>query len=255
MNLPYFSKEALKALRAEIDNNETNYYSQDPWLGDFFSSRGIQDYLKTSSIVVPDIKLVCSGVDDAVKCGEDFINVTMLYGDYKDRITPLQASDPSLWTALSHTVFRDYVIKRWGDDSGKVSIAQRFFATEGRSSLCYYNAISRLWWAGYLSYDKDMESVDPWHLTKTLLSAQQVFKDFSDQGFSMSRSVSKGLLLALKRVQEETGNKATRVFRLCCDSFLNHRGAVTVLDVLWPEEIESIAYEFMSSNLTGKDLL
>lgn len=254
MNLPYFSKEAFKTLKAELHNNEAKYYSQEQWLDDFFATMGIRDYLRTSSIVVPDLQLVCSGTDDKVKCQDDLDNVRRLYGSYKDKITPLQASDPSLWTALSHTVFKDYVLKRWGGESGDVSISQRFFATEGRASLCYYNAISRLWWAGYLSYDEDLEGVNPWHLTQTLLSAQQVFKDYSDQSFSMSKSVTIGLLKALSRIQDKTGNSATRVFRLCCDSYLNHRGAVAVLDILEPEDIEEIAYEFMESNLARGDV-
>ena len=77
-----------------------------------------------------------------------------LYSDYKDKITPLQASDPFLWSALCHISFKEYVLKRWKKDDGTVRLNQRFFATESRDSLLYYNAISRLWWSGYLTYDE-----------------------------------------------------------------------------------------------------
>lgn len=249
MNLVYFTKDAYKALKMSLASNEEKYYTSDPWMDEFFASEGLQEYLKTSSVVVPDVNLVYTGEDDFSKNNDDLTNIRFLYGAYRDRITPMQASDPMLWSALSHVTFKDYVLKRWQKGDGEVNLGQRFFATEGRSSLCYYNAISRLWWAGYLSYDEDKEDTDPWHLTKTLLSAQQVLKDFSDQGFSMSKSVAKGLLIALKRIQEEIGNNATNVFRSCCDSYLNHYGAVTVLDVLEPSEIEEICYGYMKRRL------
>lgn len=251
MNLIYFTKDAYKELRAQLAANEQRYYSSEPWLDEFFADTAIDEYVKTSSVVVPSVSLQCTGDDDDAKNNDDLINIKQLYGAYKDKITPLQASDPMLWSALSHITFRDYVVKRWQKGSRDVNVSARFFATEGRSSLCYYNAISRLWWAGYLSYDKDREDTNPWWLTETMLSAQQIFKDYTDQGFSMSRTVSIGLLRALKRIQEESDAKQTTVFRMCCDSYLNHYGAVSMLDFLSSDEVEAIAYDFMKTKVRG----
>ncbi len=148
-----------------------------------------------------------------------------------------------MWAGLCHMDYKDYIQKRWKKDDGSIRLDQRFFATEGRSSLTYYNAVSRLWWSGYLTVDEDVE--DPWELTNTLLSAQQIQKDLFDQSFSMNRTVVKGLLRALKRIQEEKKNACTTLFRKCCNSFLNHYGAVTAIDVLSSEEIEQLAYDYM----------
>ena len=101
-------------------------------------------------------------------------------------------------------------------------------------------------------YDEDSEKTDPYHLTKTLFSAQQIQKDLFDQSMSMNKTVVKGLLMALKRIQEETGNASTPVFRQCCDSYLNHYGAVSILDALNAEDIEEIAFEFMEKNIKAK---
>lgn len=125
--------------------------------------------------------------------------------------------------------------------------AERSDHTEGRASLLYYNAISRLWWSGYLTYDEDKASSNPWYLTETLFSAQQIQKDLFDQPFSMNRTIVKGLLMALKRIQEENGNSCTTIFRKCCDSYLNHYGAVSILDTLDSSEIEKIAYDYMKT--------
>lgn len=108
-----------------------------------------------------------------------------------------------------------------------------------------WKAISRLWWSGYLTYDETRVSTNPWHLTETLFSAQQIQKDLFDQSFSMNRTVVKGLLSALKIMQEENGNKCTAIFRACCDSYINHYGAVSILDTLSADDIETIAYNYM----------
>ena len=97
-----------------------------------------------------------------------------------------------------------------------------------------------------MTYDEDNKG-NPWHLTEVLFSAQQIQKDLFDQSFSMNRTIVKGLLSALKRIQEERGNNATPVFRMCCHSYLNHYGAYSILDTLTAEEIEEIAYAYMKS--------
>ena len=246
MNLIYFTKEAYKLLKKDLENNIENYYKDEPWLTEYFSASGIDEFYRTSSVVVPSITPVYTGDDTESKNRDDLINIKMLFSDYKDKITPLQAADPLLWSALCHITFKSYVLQRWKKDDGTVRIDQRFFATEGRASLLYYNAISRLWWSGYLTYDEENPS-NPWHLTEVLLSAQQIQKDLFDQPFSMNRTVVKGLLMALKEMQNERGNACTPIFRECCNSYLNHYGAVSILDTLSSEEIYNIAYTHMKN--------
>ena len=249
MNLIYFTKDAYKLLKKDLSSNKDFYYSDDPWLASYFSSVGVDEFYKTSSITVPNIQLQYSGDDTESKNKDDLLNIKILYNAYKDKLTPLQASDPMLWSALCHITFKQYVLNRWKKDDGTVRLDQRFFATEGRASLLYFNAISRLWWSGYLTYDESKASSNPWYLTETLFSAQQIQKDLFDQSFSMNRTIVKGLLMALKRIQEENGNYCTNIFRKCCDSYLNHYGAVSVLDTLESSEIETIAYEYMKKHL------
>lgn len=246
MNLVYFTRDAYKLLKKDWEQNKEHYYNDEPWMDEYFSTAGLDEYYKTSSIAVSNIELLYSGDDDETKNRNDLTNIRTLYTEYKDKITPLQASDPLLWTALCHIPFKKYIMNRWKKSDDSVSIERRFFATEGRASLLYYNAISRLWWSGYLTYDEDNPS-NPWHLAETLFSAQQIQKDLFDQGFSMNKTIVKGLLMALKHIQEDRGNSCTPVFRKCCDSYLNHYGVVSVLDTLTSEEIENIAYTFMSS--------
>ena len=247
MNLIYFTREAYKLLKKDLENNRDKYYSDEPWLSEYFAASGLDEFYKTSSIVVPSIDLIKSGDDIESKNRDDLWNIKLLYSVYKDKLSPLQASDPLLWSALCHITFKQYVLDRWKKDDGTANIGKRFFATEGRGSLLYYNAISRLWWSGYLTYDEEKASTNPWYLTETLFSAQQIQKDLFDQSFSMNRTIVKGLLSALRRVQEEKGDNCTTIFRDCCNAYINRDGAVTILDVLKAEEIESIAYDYMKN--------
>ena len=249
MNLIYFTKEAYKLLKKDINSNKDNYYNDAPWLTEYFTAAGLDEFYKTSSITVPNLQLIYSGDDTESKNKDDLSNIKILYSEYKDKLSPLQASDPLLWSALCHITFKQYLLSRWKKDNGMVRLDQRFFATEGRASLLYYNAISRLWWSGYLTYDEDKASSNPWYLTETLFSAQQIQKDLFDQPFSMNRTIVKGLLMALKRIQEDNGNSCTTIFRKCCDSYLNHYGAVSILDTLTSEEIEEISYQYMKTLL------
>lgn len=250
MNLIYFTQDAYKTLKKDIEQNKDKYYSSDTsWLNDYFEENNISEYMKTSSVKVGNVIFQYTGDDVESKNSDDIQNIITFYSEFKDKITPTQASDPCLWTALCHFSYNDYIIKRWKKDDGTVRLDQRFFATEGRASLLYYNAISRLWWSGYLTYDEEKEKTNPWELTRILFSAQQIQKDLFDQPFSMNRTIVKGLLRALKRIQEETGNAATPTFRKCCDSYINHYGAVTILDALTSDEIEEIAYDYMKSCL------
>jgi len=251
MNLKYFSREGYIALKKALDINKEKYYSDEEWLSSFFAEQGIEDYCKESSIIVPDVDFSYSGDDDNSKNNDDFENIVKIYTSYKERISPGVASDPLMWSALCHIDYKDYVLKRWKKGDGTVRLDQRFFATEGRASLLYYNAIARLWWSGYLTYD-DTNEVDPWHLTKVLLSAQQIQKDLFDQPYSKNKNIVKGLLMALSRIQKEKGNACTPLFRKCCDSYINHYGAVTILDFLEPKEIEEIAYTYMRQGTNEK---
>lgn len=247
MNLIYFTQEAYKSIKKDVQSNNDRYYSNEEWLEDYFEEKGISEFYRTSTVKVDEFEFQYSGEDDECKKADDIQNTIFLYSAFRKKITPAQAADPCLWTALCHIPYKNYVMKRWRKKDDTVSIDRRFCATEGRNSLLYYNAISRLWWSGYLTYEEAKEKSDPWQLTRILFSAQQIQKDLFDQPFCMNRVIVQGLLRALKRIQEERGNASTPVFRKCCDSYINHYGAVSILDSLTSEEIEEIAYAYMKS--------
>lgn len=251
MKLLVFTEEAYQMLKSDKANNRARYYSNEKWLDDYFLGIGMEDYLKETTIYVPDIQLLSGAEDRESKNREDLNNIKTIYSEYKDKITPMQAADPRMWSALCHIEYDDYIRGRWGagkdpeDESDKLE--DRFFLTNARSSMLYYNALSRLWWSGYLTHEPDNDKGGSWTLTNVLLSAQQIQKDLFDSSFSMNRKAVKGVLTALGKMQDKKGNACTKMFRDCCFSCLNHYGAVSILDSLEPEEIEELAFQYMES--------
>ena len=253
VHLVAFSEEAFGRLKDDLFQNENRYYDDAPWLESYFEQTGIQSYLMPLDIVVPDIQFVYSGDDHTAKNRDELYNTRLLYEAYKGKLSPRQATDPLLWTALCHVRFHDYVMKRWKKPDGTVNIKKRFFASSGRTELCYYNAVSRLWWSAYLTYDEERALNNPYHLTDVLFSAQQIQKDLLDQSFSMSRNVVKGVLSAWKRIRQEWGGIGVDVFRACCSYDLQKYGKATILDTLSAKEVEEIARAFMKQHIPSEE--
>lgn len=136
MNLIYFTKDAYKLLKKDLDVNKDKYYRDDPWLSEYFAKVGLDEFYKTSSIVVSNLQLSCSGDDVESKNNDDLLNIKLLYSDYKDKITPLQASDPLLWSALCHIPFKEYVLQRWKKMTERLDWIKGFLRRKA-VHLCY----------------------------------------------------------------------------------------------------------------------
>lgn len=255
MRLKYFSEEAFEELKSSYSSQQARYINENPeqWVEEYLKSKGINNFCKMSGIAGRDISLVYHDYElirlengkkasDAQINEDDLVNTRLIYDEYKNKLTPLQANDQYLWAALCHMDFSEYIVKRWLD-KGEVDIIRYFASSTSSKSLCKENAISRLWWAGYLTYDE--HSADPYRLTKILFSAQQVMSDLFDQPVHMNKKIVQGMLEALEKIQEERGDKATPVFRKCCWSCFNHYSVVAVLESLSVEEIKNLAYNYI----------
>jgi len=251
MHLSYFEELAYDKLRQNIANNTEHYYNFDDtsWLDTYFN--GVS-YFSKSGMIVDDAKL---DYEDSKKLttdeknSQDLTNVRILYEAYK-KLTPLQARNKLMWSHLAHTKFKGYTVSRWINDSDpegdgiQGTIAKRFFVTD-QKGLIRMNAISRLWWAGYLTYDKN-HSADPYHLTKILLTNQQIWADILDTPFCGNKKVIKGFLLGLKKYFDEGNTRTDLVdFVRECVKYFRRYEAVTNVDFLDESEISDIVYKFL----------
>ena len=155
MFLNYLTEDSYDRLWNDVERNAEKYKELDPWLPDYF---GAETYFKTSRAVdvnafIPNYKP--GEKSDAQKTQEDLINTRLIYDAYKN-LSPLQATNRYLWTYLCHADenCRRYVIDRWMSGERENTIRKRFFV-RGNGDLYNDNALSRLWWYGHLTYDKD----------------------------------------------------------------------------------------------------
>lgn len=276
MNLFLFEDPAYENLKDNIKNNMQNYLSDNDWLDKYFEN---QNYF------VPSLKDVNqperlmhnkTKKKSEEKCLEDYANVIAIYGAFKN-LTTIQASNIYLWSYLAHTKYRQYVLDRWmlpfiekvnvdeiiaedeetEDEKDKEinkketlegKIIKRIktrFLVEGRRKL-FDNALSRLWWFGYMTYDEDTPA-SPWHLTKTLLTDQTICTDvIVNTRCCRNRKAMKGVLLALEEFIGLYGKKNVGMnYYRACRKYLNRYGAVTSIDFLSTEEVKDLAYNFM----------
>ena len=236
ISLPYFEEKAFDKLKNSVADNESKYYTDPNWLPAFFQG---EDYISESSIKIPEVSLIYSkDATDAQKNEQDYINAKNIYELFKDIMTPQLATNKYMWTALAHTTFAEYVMTRWNGGD----IKDRFFCTGGRQSLLYYNAISRLWWAAHLTYDKSYG----YDLTKVLFeSGQQTYKDLTDCTYSMNRKICRGIILAIRDIKK---NDTLANFGDCfrdLNKYLNRYGAVSALDFLDECTIKKLAFDYM----------
>lgn len=245
MKLQYFLEPVYDELFSSIEANQRHYLNNDSdWLADVFSDRVI---FKESTVEVQKPSLMEMDIlsDDSLKSQEDLANVRLIF-DALSQLTPLQASNKYLWTYLSHVTYKDYVHHRWLSTPTDVpirTIRTRFFVTSNANTL-YDNAISRLWWYGYISHDAS--AMNPYSLTEILLMNQTICSDFVDTRYCHNRTVGRGVLLALKDFSEMLGPREgiTDYFREF-NKYFNRYGAVSSLDFLSCDDVHEIAINFL----------
>ncbi len=244
MLLGYFTEEAYDKLLHDIPSNAENYTSNDDWLPTYFGTA--TGYFKMSSI---DVSIFSPSYtpgrkDDAQKSQEDLVNTRLIYDAFKN-LTPLQASNKYLWSYLCHAVpeYREYIRDRWMQEGRENTVKNRYFVTTP-GSLLNDNALSRLWWYAYLTYDRN--GINHYALTEILLTNQTICTDVMDTFNRMNFNRMKGVLLAIKDFKYEIGDNEgiTDYFREC-KKYLNHYAAVTTMEFLDSEEIRDLAFNYM----------
>lgn len=244
MQLHFFTEEAYDNLLQNIPKNSKNYLLDYDWLSPYFGDSDI--YFKTSSVIVNEF-VPCykpGKKDDAQKTQEDLTNTRLLYDAFRN-LNPVQASNKYLWTYLCHAVpkYREYICDRWMQEERENTIKNRFFVTTP-GSLLNDNALSRLWWYGHLTYDKN--SSNPYALTEILLTNQTICTDVMDTFNRMNINRMRGVLMAIRDFKAEINSNEgiTDYFREC-KKYLNHYAAVTTFEFLDCNEIRDLAFNYM----------
>lgn len=239
MLISYFTEDAYFKLLGAISANSSKY--RDGF--DDIETLGIsKSDCPTSSIDLPLFALVPlePGASNEEKNRNDLVNIQSVYDHWKS-LTPWQAHNKFMWTYYCHLPrYQEYIRSRWMQEGFSDSqIKDRFFVTETKRNLVRENALSSLWWKGYLTYDESRE--DHYWQTKALNTTTNL-ADFLDTFNSFNPTRAKGVIGAMSEVQEELriDKLPSKVFRQL-NRYLNHYAAVSILDYLTVEEIRELS--------------
>lgn len=157
MKIKIMTAEAIKYVKENI-KQLTSYYETgaDPqvWIKEKI---GKEAFVEVPELEFEDCQLLIS--EDAPSAN-DPENIKLFYLNFKD-INDSFASDERLWAGLAHTVYYDYLLKRWPKGFEATNIKNHFFFAGGPRSYMM-NTLSRLWWYGKMTYRK--EEQEPWKI-------------------------------------------------------------------------------------------
>jgi hypothetical protein len=180
---------------------------------------------------------------------------TRLIYQWLSRLDPTQAGDERLWVFLTHVTFSDYTHRRWlagltRAESPQDVVEERwFFRGEGLRTKVH-NALSRLWWFAHLTYDAQRS--DPFELTDTLLSLQDLQTAFVERSIGACRPLLVAALEAYRR-RDLLADVPRRgpIIREWAKALRLHGGAF-LLDAIPQKRLENVASSRLRNAIEGR---
>lgn len=161
-----FSKKALKALdERRIAGTGEEYMRAEP-----FAVVGFEE-LESPDIDNPN-GLSARVVPDKSDPDRDFKTAVAIFEAFP-RLNRLQASDPGLWTHLTHVELWDYMRKRFRLHESDVEkrmkrIKNKWFLQEPSQSSLIHHPLAGLWWGVWLSVAPERGEEHKYDLTRIL---------------------------------------------------------------------------------------
>ncbi len=165
-------------------------------------------------------------------------------------LTPVQATDERLWVYLCHTECRNYVAHRWLskekpiDKKGQQREITHFFipSSSKQRNLFRHNAVSRLWWMGYIA--DQIFPDEPDQFLEILLFRQDIANQVLTRSFTQNKRILRSIFEILKKDWHDGKGLLNRdVFREWM-SQINLYGGVVLLDSLSVEHLNRKLLEF-----------
>ena len=235
MILRYLAQEGIDDIKTNFSKYQAHF--QDPtnqWFIKTFEENG---WLKESKIHFEEITLDMS---------EDFNvsdrkNIERLYSGLRE-LSPALAADERIWTGLLFDVFWNFVQYRRKNElnsGNEQDIKNSFFFMRGVKRSCFMNCLSRLWWTGYLIYDKKAKN----HFSAANLLCDGAYAStillFSSSNFTANKNIALGILDCMAE-RKSNGEKIGRYHYVEANKYLNGLGGVILLDTISRDEVHSI---------------
>lgn len=236
MKLMYLDQEAIDEIKMNFSQYKKHFSDKtNEWFIKHFSSKG---WLKESKLVFDDLNMDYN--DDYGISDEK--NVQIVYEAFKE-LSPVHASDERIWAALLFGPLWDYVQYRRKEElesGNERDILNTFFFMRGTKRSCFMNCVSRLWWTGFLLYDKENKQN---HYEMVNLICESAFASniilLSSNNFASNKNVILGMLECIND-RRLTGEKIGRYHYVEVNKYLNCLGGTILLDTLTRQEVKSI---------------
>ncbi|HRG88129.1 MAG TPA: DUF6339 family protein [Chitinophagales bacterium] len=169
----------------------------------------------------------------------DIENSIALYENLK--LNETQASDPRLWTYLTHVHFWHYMRKRWPLEEVRVGdeptsrVIDRYLLVNPRLESLARNGLARLWWYAHLTVDESRE--DKYHLTRILVSKADLAAGMLERMFGVNRNMRTAVLEFLEENEDILANEDLR--RKLLRNF-NLYGGTKILPMLPVSELKRV---------------
>ena len=232
MKIKIMTSDAIQYVNKNI-KNLVHYYKEgenpEVWLK---REMGKQAFVDVPDLEFPDFEL---STDQNRPASTDIFNIKLLYKNMQ-QLNDSFASDERLWAGLTHTIFFDYMQKRWGQDLDETKILNNYFVKSTRFYVI--NGVSRLWWYGRKTYSEKFEN--------NFAMLDYMANDLNGYGFTLfgsNWSNSERILTlffeALFELKQETGKKADRILFNDTIQFTNALCGIYLLDACDDEFIKA----------------
>lgn len=250
----YFREKQLHKLKIAVAENLEVYRTGNSDWPSFFEGEG---FLHPTTIPMADDLVLHMPKDkdkDKNKGKDentmDAENCVLVYEALKN-LTPQQATDERVWAYLTHFQFWEYVQKRWplpkDPEKAKRSVLAHYFIS-GSRGFFRDNAISRLWWMGWIASRCPHFAIE--RTLEILLHKSDVRANLLERSsFAMSEEIFN---VVMKRLGESYDSEDKGLFeRKPFREFmkrLNRRGGKVVLNALEEKQLDSLTVEMLPNN-------
>lgn len=257
MKLYFMKKEALDILKDNLDLVYNKYFTEkdNKWLWKVCGGDPFIEYKD-----VPDFQL--SALDSDMSIGEvEFNNCKILYKNFSF-LNESQASDERLWAGLCHSVFYNYVRKRWDyhtkqpktQKEAVSNIKSRFFFSGGTRAGLYRNTLAKCWWVGRNTFDGSCSN----HFEKLdIIGINDISSKISDifysNNFSSNPTILAGIVNGIKYFKDEGVQITLREHIRPSLQLLNAVGGGLILDCLSEDDIAEIMIENIYAIIQGDE--
>lgn len=231
MRLMYLDEKAIDDLKINFSTYKNHFTDEsNEWFVNYFNEKG---WLHESKIQCKDFEL---NYDDDYNVS-DRKNVEIIYEAMKD-LSPANALDERLWAGILFSQLWKYVKYRRNEElksDDYRDVLNSFLFMRGTKRSCFINCLSRLWWAGYLLYDKNSTN----HYKAVDLITESAFPSnvmlLSSSNFMSNKELALGVMDCIAE-RKSKGEKIGRYHFVEANKYLNCIGGVTLLDTMTREE-------------------